>query len=204
MSIVVVNYGMGNLQSLTGALNHLGICHLISGLRNEISRADKLILPGVGSFSKAIENLERLDLFDLLKDCVLGERKPILGICLGMQLLFKSGLEGGEVEGLGFINGTVEKFSTEFGLKIPHVGFNEVQITNANSDLFRGVVSGSDFYFVHSYRILSFGLEWEAGITDYGCKFVSSVESGNIWGCQFHPEKSQKNGLRILKNFAEI
>lgn len=200
--VLIVDYGMGNLQSIKAALGFLDCSFMVSAQASDIANARRIILPGVGSYYRAMENIRQRRLLGPLKEAVVRGGCPILGICLGMQLLASLGREGGEIEGLGFVNAVVEKFDQEkICLPVPHVGFNEVRTSSQKGKMFEGIADSSDFYFVHSYRISSSGAGWEAGTTEYGDTFVAAIEDGNIWGCQFHPEKSQKNGLRVLRNF---
>lgn len=199
--ISIINYGMGNIKSIQNALSFLGAKHKIISTERDILNSEKLILPGVGSFRKAMLNINELGLFNSLRETVIQNKIPILGICLGMQLLADRGEEDGDSEGLGFIPGKVCKFTfMDNTLKIPHTGFNKVFFKKGNS-LFEGLGESADFYFVHSFRFIS---EYEDHVTSYsvyGDKFVASLQKGNIFGTQFHPEKSQSNGLTVLKNF---
>ena len=199
MKVVIVDYGMGNLTSISGALKYLGVKDItISADSRTIHSSDKIILPGVGSFGMAMLNIKKLSLDKILEDAVVQRKKPILGICLGMQLMGVDSTEDGNNSGLGFMKGHVRKFDME-GLKIPHVGFNQVDWLE-DSDLYDGLKSGSDFYFTHSFR-MSIAEGVNRAMCDYGVPFVASYEVENIAGVQFHPELSQKNGLRLLKNF---
>jgi glutamine amidotransferase len=199
MKIVIVDYGMGNIRSIIGALKHINLNNIV--VSNDIvviKTADKLILPGVGSFSSAMDSIRRINIDECLTEEVLVKEKPILGICLGMQLMCKSSTEEGFNKGLGFVDGTIKKF-TNSGIKIPHIGFNQV-CSNKNSKLFTGINPLSDFYFVHSYRMES-NAEINQSFCHYDGNFISSYEVGNIAGVQFHPELSQTNGLKLLNNF---
>jgi len=199
MKIVIVDYGMGNIKSINSALKYVGIDDiLLSNKYADIKSADKLILPGVGSFAKAMLNIKKLEIDTILEDIVLNEKKPILGICLGMQLLSKSSNEDGLNDGLGFISSEVRKFDIE-NLKIPHVGFNQVDF-NTNSKLYQGLDNLSDFYFTHSFQMQS-KEDIEQATCHYGSDFIASYEVDNIVGVQFHPELSQTNGLKLLDNF---
>lgn len=203
MKIIIINYGMGNIHSVRSALNFLRVESEYSNDRNTIVQADKLILPGVGSYRKAMHNIVSTHLDDAIKDAALIKKVPILGICLGMQIMGKSGTEDGFSEGLALFDGIVEKFSfADPTLKIPHIGFSEVQCPE-ESILYRSIKNNSDFYFIHSYRMLS-AVKKGIGFCEYGEKFIASFESDNIFGTQFHPEKSQTNGLHLLKNFISI
>lgn len=199
MKIVIVDYGMGNIRSIVGALKHLGVNEIsISSDFEEIRGSDKLVLPGVGSFGKAMAQIKEKQLDKSLYQVVVEEKKPILGICLGMQLLGISSTEDGFNEGLKFINGNVTKFETH-SLKIPHVGFNQVFIAN-NTLLYKNFPPIVDFYFTHSFKMQS-SKNINQSFCDYGGEFIASFEVDNIFGVQFHPELSQSNGLRLLKNF---
>lgn len=199
MRVAIVDYGMGNIRSLVSALKYLGVSQIhVSADFCTLSNADKLILPGVGAFGKAMQNIREKELDKHLEWLVLEKKKPILGICLGMQLFANSSDEDGLHEGLGFIDVEVRKFTTQ-SLKIPHVGINQV-IVNSDLLLYSGLSNKSDFYFTHSYRMLgsaSFGYS----ICEYGEAFVAGFEKENMAGVQFHPELSQKNGLKLISNF---
>ncbi len=197
----IIDYGMGNLRSVINALEYLGVENKLVQTAEEILDSDKLILPGVGSFREAMENLIRLNIVDSIQKASRNG-KPILGICLGMQLLAEYGEEGGLCNGLGLISGRVKFLNTKRSdIKVPHMGFNQVEIIK-NDSLFSGIKDRSYFYFVHSYHFNGIS-EDVAGVTDHGIKFTSVLIRGNVIGTQFHPEKSQSNGLRLLKNFCE-
>uniref|UniRef100_UPI00404763C2 imidazole glycerol phosphate synthase subunit HisH n=1 Tax=Algoriphagus sp. TaxID=1872435 RepID=UPI00404763C2 len=202
MRIVIVNYGMGNIKSITSTLNFLGVEEvLVSNNYPVLKNADKLILPGVGSFSKAMSKIIENRIDDQLHELVMIKKKPLLGICLGMQLLCNSSTEDGFNNGLSFINANVTKFDCQ-NIKIPHVGFNQVE-KDDNSILFKNICNGSDFYFTHSYKVTS-NEHLNQSICHYGQNFISSFEFENIFGTQFHPELSQNNGLKLLKNFITL
>jgi glutamine amidotransferase len=192
---------MGNLRSVEKAFQKIGADVVITNDHDIIKRADKIVLPGVGAFREGMENLKQLGLIDLLNREVIGKQKFFLGICLGMQLLGSKSYEMEETPGLNWIKGDVVKFSSE-KLKVPHVGWNNITITNPNV-LFEKIPDQTDFYFVHSYYFES-GTQGAATLTNYGIDFVSSVNRDNIFGCQFHPEKSQKFGLEVLRNFVNL
>ena len=199
MKIAIVDYGMGNIKSITSTLIFLGVDEvLVTNNFDELKNSEKIILPGVGSFAKAmskiIENKIEKKLYELVKI----NKKPLLGICLGMQLLCNSSTEDGFTKGLAFINADVTKFE-ENNLKIPHVGFNQVS-KNVDSILFQEIQNDSDFYFTHSYK-MSTNDNINQSFCQYGAEFVASFEYRNIAGVQFHPELSQRNGLRLLNNF---
>ena len=202
MKVVIVNYGMGNIYSVQSALKFLGVDSEYTDQPDKILNADKLILPGVGSFRKAMQNIISKGLVEPINEAVQIKDKPILGICLGMQLLGISSTEDGFTNGLGLFDGIVERFSDKYDLKIPHIGYNEIT-PPSDSVLFHKLDTGSDFYFVHSYRMKS---QITKGIAtcNYGEKFIAAFEQNNVFGTQFHPEKSQTNGLILLRNFLSI
>ena len=203
--IVIVDYGMGNLGSVKNMLKRIKIEAVISSEKETIRKAEKLILPGVGAFDKAMQNLQDLDLIDVLHKKVLDEKTPILGICLGMQLLTRKSEEG-KLQGLGWIDAETKKFKftkEHQDLKIPHMGWNTINIIDSNS-LFNNMEGDARFYFVHSYHIVCKQKEDCQAKTEYGYPFTSAIKKGNIMGTQFHPEKSHKFGMNILKNFTEM
>ena len=193
---------MGNLWSVASALHYLGFSYNIVNDPRAISEAGILILPGVGSFRQAMLSICRQGLDDAIVKAVSGKKCKILGICLGMQLLGEKSSEDGETQGLGLIPASVNRFDEAgtFASKIPHIGFNAVH-SPENSLLFRDLNSGSDFYFVHSYRLLPGDLPGISSLCKYGTSFLAAYENENIFATQFHPEKSQTNGLKLLKNF---
>jgi len=202
MKIVIVDYGMGNIKSIKSTLEYIGVTDIeISDKADVLLNADRIILPGVGSYGKAMKEIKERKLDSYLKHLALIEKKPILGICLGMQLMGISSNEDGLNQGLGFIDATVTRFDDEV-LKIPHVGFNQVLISkklklfeNFNEEYY-------DFYFTHSYKMKS-NSEINQNYCNYQENFVASFEVDNLCGTQFHPELSQKNGLKLLTNFIE-
>ena len=200
--VVIVDYGMGNLWSVASALKFLDVECCITDDANEIKQADALILPGVGSYRMAMQSLRQKDLVNVITDSVYARRCKILGICLGFQMLALSSTEDGDSEGLGFIPAKVERFSPADlnGRKLPHIGFNKVQMPTRDG-FFSGFNSSADFYFVHSYRMLPDGLLGNKAICNYGVDFLAAYQNENIFGAQFHPEKSQTNGLAFLENF---
>lgn len=202
MKIVIVDYGMGNIWSVLNALHYLGFSAVVSSGPSVVQRADKLILPGVGSFRLAMTALRDRKLDHAISEAVQGRQRDILGICLGMQLLGASGSEDGLTTGLSLIPAPVDRFTDSelVGRKIPHVGFNEVT-SGSDSLLLRGLPSRADFYFVHSYRMLPHEIGGIVSCCHYGVDFVAAYECDNIFATQFHPEKSQTNGLVLLKNF---
>jgi len=200
--VTVIDYGMGNICSVVNALNYLGCTVQVNGDPNGIANADVLLLPGVGSFRKAMLTLEKTGLSQAIMEAVQGRGRKILGICLGMQLLGSQGSEDGDTAGLKLIANPIDRFtSSEIGTnKIPHIGFDTVR-SMPNSPLFRDLPEMADFYFVHSYRMLPQGLNGKVATCVYGIEFLAAYEQGNIFATQFHPEKSQTNGLMLLKNF---
>ncbi len=200
MKVAIINYGMGNLKSIIGSLNHLGVQDIVvTSNAGEINDSDKIILPGVGAFREAMKNIKKLNLQKSLELNVVEKKKPILGICLGMQLMASFSEEGGFTKGLNYINGGVNKFE-EGSLKIPHIGVNLVE-TSTKSKIYSGIKnSNCQFYFVHSYK-LELNENCVVGKTQYISKFISSFEKDNIVGVQFHPELSQSNGLKVISNF---
>lgn len=202
MSIVIIDYNMGNPASIKNMIKRIGYESTITSAKNQIINAQKLILPGVGSFDAAMNNLKKLDLLELLKIKVLEENSPVLGICLGMQLMtYKS--DEGKQTGLGFIDAEVKKFIFEDeSIKIPHMGWNMTN-TKKHSKLFDSMPTNSRFYFVHSYYVHCNNEQDILTTTNYSNSFVSAFEKDNILGVQFHPEKSHKFGMQLLKNFIE-
>jgi glutamine amidotransferase len=200
--IGIINYGMGNLASVKNALDYLGIENKIIDNPSELEKIDKMILPGVGAFGMAMDNLNKSGFSSVIKELVSVKQKPILGICLGMQLLLESSTEHGNHTGLGIIEGQVKMFDKDLiRLPVPHIGWNTVTPNILNKVLFKNHETAATYYFVHSYYCSIKDTSSVAGITEYGISFHSSIEKNNIFGCQFHPEKSQKSGLNIFKNF---
>ncbi len=198
MKAVVVDYGMGNLRSVAKALEHVGFREVkVSSSKEDVERADALIFPGQGAFRKAMDNLKRLELIKPLLNHI-EKGKPFLGICLGLQLLFEKSYEHGETQGLGVFRGEVVLLPPK--VKIPHIGWNQVWIKQREG-LYSGIEDGAFFYFVHSYHVVPDEEEIIASTTDYEVYFVSAVQKENVWAVQFHPEKSQSKGLRLLENF---
>lgn len=197
----VIDYKLGNLFSVAKALELLGEEVLVSGDPNDLRRADRLVLPGVGAFPQGMRNLEGAGLIDVLREEVLVKKKPFLGICLGMQLTAARGFEHEERSGLGWIDGEVRLISAQSAnLKVPHIGWNDVS-AKEDSRLFRGIRPNSDFYFVHSYALHCAQEADVAAVTHYGEEIVAAVEHENIYAVQFHPEKSQEAGQQLLENF---
>lgn len=200
--IFIVDYGMGNLHSIAKAFEYVGAEVKISSDAKEISRADKIVLPGVGAFRDGMENLKKQGLDVVLRKEVLENKKPFLGICLGMQLLADKSFEFGEWNGLGFVSGEVCEFDVDKKLKVPHVGWNDVNVLK-DAPILSGIKNNSDFYFVHSYHLVCKDKENILGVSDYGGEFTAMINKDNIVAAQFHPEKSQRDGLKLLKNFLE-
>ena len=199
---VIIDYGVGNLFSLTSSLEAVGETVVVSCEPDVIRDAERIILPGVGAFEDAAQKLRETGLVPALRDAVKGG-KPLLGICLGMQLLFEKSFEYGEHEGLGFIGGSVVPLAGAVGeLKVPHMGWNALDLKR-DHPLFKYIKNGDHVYFVHSY----YAVECEESIvatSEYGVAVTAAVASGNVMGCQFHPEKSGEAGLKILKAFCEL
>lgn len=202
--LVIIDYGVGNLFSLRSSLEALGVEVVVTGEKEKIMNADKIILPGVGAFADAAAKLKSAGLDEVIKQRA-AQGVPVLGICLGMQMLFEKSLEYGEHEGLGLIKGSVVPIEGVIPaeLKIPHIGWNALKFTKKKSDLFKYINENDCVYFVHSY----YASDCEAdtiAVAEYGALLTAAVQSGNVYGCQFHPEKSGEVGLRILKAFCEM
>lgn len=203
-SVVIIDYGVGNLTSVKNAFSMIGVEALVTSDTDAIKSADKLILPGVGAFGASMDGLRARGLIEVLRKEVLEKKKPILGICLGMQLFATKGFEYGEHEGLGFIEGSVKELSVGSShMRLPHIGWNDVAVEKEFS-LTKNFDHVPTCYFLHSFHMLPLRSEVIAGTTEYGDgSFVSVVEQGNIFGVQFHPEKSHVDGLQFLKNFID-
>jgi imidazole glycerol-phosphate synthase subunit HisH len=199
--IAVVDYGMGNIWSVRNALAEIGASSLVASKPQELKQASKIILPGVGAFEDAMKLLRDSGLQEALNDRVTGGI-PVLGVCLGMQLMCKSSEEGGQHEGLGWVDAKVKPMPQKQGLKIPHMGWNSVEI-NRDHKLVEDVQSGTDFYFVHSYHVECGDSKDVLATACHGIEFTSMFARGNLFASQFHPEKSQLGGLCILRNFVE-
>ena len=195
----IVDYGVGNLKSVSNALTYVGLNNRITGDPRELEWANSILLPGVGAFPDAARKLRQTGLDQAVLR--MGQDKPVLGICLGMQLLFAQGEEGESSPGLGVISGTVKRMETEY--KLPHIGWNCLSFPNP-SPLFRGLGAGAWVYFVHSFSGRAADPSQVIATTDYGMEVVAAVQSGNFFGTQFHPEKSGEVGLEILKNFGAM
>jgi glutamine amidotransferase len=198
---IIIDYGMGNLRSVQKAFERIGEAARISSDVTEIAQAERLVLPGVGAFRDAIAAIRRGGLTNVIRDHVLEDR-PFLGICLGLQMLFDVSFEDGQHEGLGVIPGIVQRFQLPPEFKIPHMGWNQLDVTpQPNHGLLQNLGSAPWFYFVHSYHVVPSDRSWIAAETDYSDPFVSAVARGNVMATQFHPEKSQSNGMVLLRNF---
>lgn len=204
MSVAIIDYGVGNLFSLASSLRYLGVEAKVTAAAADLQAADRLILPGVGAFGDAAAKLRESGLFEAVRQQAAAG-KPLLGICLGMQLLFAKSLEYGEHAGLGLIDGTVEALQPDLpqaGLKVPHIGWNSLRILR-DDPLFRYFKDGEYVYYVHSYYAKNCAADTLA-VSDYGLPVTGVVRRGSVWGTQFHPEKSGAAGLRLLQAFAEI
>jgi glutamine amidotransferase len=203
MQVLIIDLKISNLGSIKRALEYCGAQVIVSQNFKDLQHADKIVLPGVGTFRDAMNNLIDGNWIDQLKEHVLVKRLPLLGICLGMQLLATTGFECGEHSGLGFIPGKVIRLESVCNERVPHVGWNTVAF-RPDDLLFSGVSFGTDFYFVHSYHFIADNINTISSKTPYCGEFVSSVKKNNIFGTQFHPEKSSTAGFTILKNFLSI
>ncbi len=200
--IAILDYDAGNLKSVEKALKFLGQESVVTRDRKEILAADKVILPGVGAFGVAMENLKKYELDKVIKE-VAAKKTPFLGICLGLQLLFEGSEESSGVEGLHILDGEIVKIPDAPGLKIPHIGWNSLQLQN-DGRLFQGIPQETFVYFVHSYYLKAREESVVKAVTEYGVTIHASVEKENVFACQFHPEKSSSIGLKMLDNFAKI
>ena len=202
--IVIIDYGMGNLDSIARAVEECGASPFVTNDFRDLADASSIIMPGVGAFPDGMKSICEHGLDKALKKEVIERGTPFLGICLGMQLLAEKGMEEGETEGLGWIEGEVIKLKPdEPGTKVPHIGWNEVFPSRA-SPLFKDIPSGKDFYFVHSYHFVCKKKEDVLARTSYCGSFVSAVGRGNIYGVQFHPEKSLRYGIKFIENFLSL
>lgn len=198
--IAIIDYGMGNLRSVQKALEKAGAKTVITQNVSEIEKADKVVLPGVGAILPAIEKLQSLNLTKVIENSI-AQDKPFLGICLGLQLLFEKSFEGGSVKALGILKGEVKRFET---FKVPQMGWNQIAFKQADCPLFKGIADNADVYFCHSYYVEPTDKNIIATTTDYGVTYTSAVARKNLFGVQFHPEKSQTVGLKILENFVRL
>lgn len=200
--IAILDYDAGNMKSVEKALKFLGQESVVTHDRKEILAADKVILPGVGAFGIAMENLKKYELDKIIKE-VVEKKTPFLGICLGMQLLFEGSEESSGVEGLHILDGEIVKIPDAPGVKIPHIGWNSLQLQN-DGRLFQGIPQEAFVYFVHSYYLRAREESIVKAVTEYGVTIHASVEKENVFACQFHPEKSSSIGLKMLENFTKI
>ena len=200
--IAVIDYGMGNLRSVQKGFEKVGHQATVTSDPAEVSRAEKVVLPGVGAFEDAMAELRRRGLVDPVL-AAIDSGKPFLGICLGLQLLFDTGFENGEHEGLGVLRGEVVRFELPAEYSVPHMGWNQLSIAR-RAPILEGIDEGTYFYFVHSYYVVPRDPGVIATMTDYPEPFCSMIWRDNLFATQFHPEKSQADGLRMLKNFAEL
>ncbi len=204
MKVAVVDYDMGNIDSVVRAVEECGASAVLASNAKDLENSTQIILPGVGSFAAGMVGIRRSGLDQALNESVLNRRIPFLGICLGMQLLGKFGYEGGKTSGLGWIDGEVQRLTPNgHGERIPHVGWNTVEFLQDNP-LMRNIPSGKDFYFVHSYVLACYDRQNVIAKTEYCGDFPAIVGKQHIFGVQFHPEKSQRFGLQLLKNFLAI
>jgi glutamine amidotransferase len=201
--IAIIDYGMGNIHSVQKALELMGGSTVVTNRLKDIQSAEKLVLPGVGAFTEAMRELEKQELAAAIKD-QMNNKKPFLGICLGMQLLFQESKEGKGSRGLSVLDGTVKRFSNNQGLKVPHMGWDEVTIKNKNCPLLKGINEDAYVYFCHSYYPEPAENAVTAASCKYGKEFSCVVWQDNVYGVQFHPEKSQQVGLKMLKNFVQL
>ena len=200
--IGIIDYDAGNLKSVEKALHYLGKEVIVTRDPEQLRQVDKVILPGVGAFGDAMAKLKEYHLDTLIHE-IADSGKPFLGICLGLQLLFEESEESPGVEGLGILKGKIKRIPDENGLKVPHIGWNSLHLEH-NGRLFQNIPENSYVYFVHSYYLEAQDPEIVKASIEYGVHIHASVEKGNVFACQFHPEKSSETGLQILKNFAEI
>lgn len=200
--IAIIDYDAGNIRSVEKALEFLNEEYVLTNDRDTILGADKIILPGVGCFKDAVDNLNKYHLVDVLREFA-ASGKPFLGICLGLQLLFEESEESPGVKGLSLLQGKCVKIPAKDGLKVPQIGWNSLEFPK-ESKLFKGISSGSFVYFVHSFYLKAKDEGDVAATTEYGVLIHAAVERGNIFGCQFHPEKSSDVGLKIIKNFCSL
>ena len=200
--IAIIDYDAGNIKSVEKALHYLGEETVVSRDPQVLLNADKVILPGVGSFGDAMNNLNKFGLVPVIKE-ITDKGTPFLGICLGLQLLFESSDETPGVEGLGILKGKILRIPDKPGFKIPHIGWNSLELTN-NGRLFKDIPEDSYVYFVHSYYLKAEDEGIVTATTEYSTHIHASVEQGNVFACQFHPEKSSDIGIQILKNFVEL
>ena len=197
--VVIIDYNMGNIASVIKAFKKIGTQPIVSNKKDIIEKAKYLVLPGVGAFGDGMKNLKELGLIELLNKKVIQHKTPFLGICLGMQLIAKTGYEFGTHSGIGWIDGQVIKLKVNKKLRLPHIGWNNIKI-KSNHNLF-DKIKDNNFYFVHSYHLTGCSLKIVNSTCNYGQEFISTIQQENIFATQFHPEKSQDSGLQLLRNF---
>jgi len=200
--IAIIDYGMGNLRSVQKGFEKVGHAAIVTGDAREVRQATKVVLPGVGAFEDAIAELRRRELVGPIREAI-DSGKPFLGICLGLQLLFERSYENGVHEGFGVLGGEVVRFQVPAEYSVPHMGWNQLAIRR-RAPILEGIAEGAHFYFVHSYYVVPRDAGVIAAEADYPAPFCAMVWRGNLFATQFHPEKSQSDGLRMLKNFAEL
>ncbi len=203
MKIAIIDYGMGNIHSVAKAIALYGAQPIIANKKSQIILCDKIVLPGVGAFDDAMSELEKQDLVNVIKEQIT-QKKPLLGICLGLQLLLETSQEAKTNKGFGILKGQVVKFSAGSGQKVPHMGWNNLKIAVLDCSLLNGISGEGQVYFCHSYYPDPTDRTVVAATTDYGREFPSVLWKDNVYGVQFHPEKSQAIGLKIIQNFVEL
>ena len=203
MKIAIIDYGMGNIHSVSKAIELCGAKPIVTNKKSQLTSCEKIILPGVGAFDEAVIEMEKLGLISVIKEQVKN-KKPILGICLGLQLLFETSEEAKSKKGLGILKGRVIKFNAKLGQKIPHMGWNNLDDVSTGCPLLNRISAKEQVYFCHSYYPEPMDKEIIAATCDYGVKFACALARDNIYGVQFHPEKSQAVGLKIIRNFVEL
>jgi glutamine amidotransferase len=203
MKIAIIDYGMGNIHSVAKSIAVCGVEPIITNKKTDISLADKIIFPGVGAFDDAMLELKKLDLVGIIQEQI-NCKKPFLGICLGMQLLLESSQEAKINQGLGIFKGQVVKFSSRIDFKIPHMGWNDCKVVDKDCLLLSGISDNDQVYYCHSYYPEPTDKSVIAAICNYGLEFGCVLHKNNVYGVQFHPEKSQAIGLKIIKNFVEL
>ena len=201
--MLIIDYDVGNIGNVRKIIESFGQDVLVSNSERDVNRASSYILPGVGAFPDAMRKLAELGLIETLKNNVCDKKKPILGICLGMQILGLNGDEGGNIDGLGILNMSIRRLQVTTPHRLPHIGWNNIKAAK-NSMLLAGLPEAPDFYFVHSYHAQCHDDSIVAATCDYGGQFVAAVEHQNVFGVQFHPEKSQAYGAKVLQNFVSI
>ncbi len=201
MKLAIINYGMGNLNSVRRSFEEIGSDVIVANHPSDLYTVDRIVLPGVGAFSEGMDHLKEGGWLPTLHDVVKVKRKPLLGICLGMQMLATKGYEGFEARGLDFISGEVKRIDLlGCNQRIPHMGWNEVYQKSTN-EIFNSIPNASDFYFVHSYAFVPTSPNNLIATVNYGCDLTAVINDDNVFGCQFHPEKSSKAGRQMLRNF---